>query len=111
YNQIRPFTYQHFDSIGSYTHYNQPLAHPLGANMNEFIGILSYQPLPKLYLTGKAIFYKQGLDSAGYNFGSNPLRSYNDGRIRSNNYPLHSGIPANCVYSSFVASYELFENM
>jgi hypothetical protein len=111
YNRIRPFTYSHFDSVGSYTHYNQPLAHPLGANMSEFIAILNYQPLPKLYLTGKTIFSKQGLDSAGYNFGSNPLRNYDDGRIRYNNYPMYSGIPATNFYGSFTASYEIFENM
>ena len=118
WNKIRPFTYSHFDSVGSYTHYNQPLAHPLGANLQEFIGIVRYQPISKLYLTGKFIFYKQGLDSAGYNFGSNPLRTYEAasidnpfGRIRYNNYPMFSGTPANCFYSSITGSYELFENL
>ena len=111
YNWIRPFTYSHFDSVGSYTHYNQPAAHPLGANVSEFTGIISYQPMKRLYLTGKVIFSKQGLDSAGYNFGSNPLRSYNDGRLRYNNYPMYAGVPANNFYSSIVASYEIFENM
>lgn len=111
WNWVRPFTYSHFDSVGSYTHYNQPLAHPLGANFGEILGILRYQPIPRLYLTGKAIYYKQGLDSAGYNFGSNPLRTYNDGRIRYNNYPMYAGIPAKCAYSSLTGSYELFENL
>ena len=118
YNRIRPFTYSHFDSVGSYTHYNQPLAHPLGANVGEFISIVSYQPLPKLYVTAKVIYYKQGLDSAGYNFGSNPNREYGGvtidnpfGRVRYNNYPMYAGIPAKCLYSSLVASYELFENL
>ncbi|MES2646101.1 MAG: hypothetical protein V4717_04440 [Bacteroidota bacterium] len=118
WNRVRPFTYSHFDSVGSYTHYNQPLAHPLGANFQEFIGILNYQPIPKLYLTAKAIFYKKGLDSAGFTFGSNPNRTYEAasinnpfGRIRYNNYPMFSGVPAKCLYSSFTGSYELFENM
>lgn len=31
-NFVRPFTYSHFDSVSNYTHYNQPMAHPLGAN-------------------------------------------------------------------------------
>ncbi|MEX0636266.1 MAG: capsule assembly Wzi family protein, partial [Ferruginibacter sp.] len=39
-NRVRPFTYSHKDTIGNYTHYNQPLAHPLGANFQEFIGIV-----------------------------------------------------------------------
>jgi hypothetical protein len=70
WNRVRPFTYSHFDSVGSYTHYNQTLAHPRGGNFNELIGIVHYQPMPKLYLTFKGIYSKQGLDSAGYNFGS-----------------------------------------
>src|SRR5436190_24110407 len=28
-NRVRPFTYSHDDSVSNYTHYNQPLAHPL----------------------------------------------------------------------------------
>ena len=28
-NRVRPFTYSHGDTIANYTHYNQPLAHPL----------------------------------------------------------------------------------
>ena len=49
-NRVRPYTYSHNDSISNYTHYNQPLAHPLGANFEEFVGILKYQPAPKVYL-------------------------------------------------------------
>ena len=39
-NRVRPFTYSHNDTISNYTHYNQPLAHPLGANFQEVLGIL-----------------------------------------------------------------------
>jgi hypothetical protein len=38
YNRVRPFTYSHRDSVANYTHYNQPMAHPLGANFSETIG-------------------------------------------------------------------------
>ena len=31
-NMVRPYTYSHYDSTSNYTHYNQPLAHPLGAD-------------------------------------------------------------------------------
>ncbi|MCC6282082.1 MAG: hypothetical protein IT262_15875, partial [Saprospiraceae bacterium] len=40
YNSVRPYTYSHFDSLNSYTHYSQPLAHPLWSNFREFIGLL-----------------------------------------------------------------------
>ncbi len=119
WNHIRPFTYQHFDSlgVGNYTSYNQPLAHSLGANVQEIIGIVRYQPLHKLYVTGKAMYYKQGLDSAGYNFGSDPRRNYNEdlpldgqGNPRRYGYDMFSGDPATCLYISLTTSYELFEN-
>ncbi len=82
-NFVRPYTYQHSaDSVNlrpieSYTHYSQPLAHPLGAGFREFVGILRYQPIPKLMLTLTGIMYKQGVDTSGVNSGVNPLLPYN----------------------------------
>lgn len=109
-NYIRPFTYTNFDSTTNLTHYNQPLAHPLGANLKEFIGIVRYQPLPKLYLTGKLMYHEQGLDSAGLNFGSNVFRSYNS-RPRDYGFFIGSGIPVKSTTAAFSASWEIFENM
>ena len=116
WNRIRPFTYSHYDSIASYTHYNQPLAHPMGANLNEYIGILRYQPLKKLYITAKLIAYKQGLDSTGLtvnnsNFGSNPSRTYYDGRTREYGFNMLDGVLATTLNASAVVSYELIENL
>lgn len=109
-NNVRPFTYSHRDSVADYSHYNQPLAHPLGANFREMIFIARYQPLPKLYLQAKAIYYKQGTDSVGYNFGSNIFRNYED-RLRDYGYNMFQGIPAKCLNLSFNASYEIRENL
>lgn len=109
YNLIRPFTYTNFDSVTNNTHYNQPLAHPLGANVRELVLIARYQPLPKLYLTGKIITFTQGLDSAGINMGGNIFRSY-DSRIRNYGYFIGSGIPVNSTTASLNISYEVFEN-
>ena len=36
-NKVRPFTYAYNNSYASYTHYNLPLAHPLGANFQELV--------------------------------------------------------------------------
>lgn len=109
-NFVRPFVYTHYDSASSYTHYNQPLAHPLGANFREFIFLAKYQPFPRLYLQGKLIAYTQGLDSAGYNFGSNLFLNYNT-RVRDQALHIGSGIPVNSMTAAFNASYEIFENM
>ena len=109
YNVIRPFTYTNFDSLTNNTHYNQPLAHPLGASVKEVVLLASYQPLPKLYLIAKIIAYKQGLDSAGFNMGGNIFRSY-DSRTRDNGYFIGTGIPVHSTTAALNISYELFEN-
>ncbi len=109
-NRIRPFTYSHYDSVSNYTHYNQPLAHPLGANFQEFIGILKYQPAPKWYINARAIYYYQGLDSAGENFGSNPFELYNT-RTSDFGYFVGNGNKVKVLNGSFVLSYEFRENL
>lgn len=113
-NFVRPYTYSHYDSTTSFTHYNQPLAHPLGANFRELVLLARYQPLPRLYLQGKLIAYKQGLDSAGYNFGSDIFTTYSKELIppvRKYDIFIGSGIPVNSMAATFNASWEIFENM
>jgi hypothetical protein len=70
-NRVRPFTYSHDDSLANYTHYNQPLAHPLGANFGEWIGMVRYQPVPRWTVQAKAVYYLQGRDVDSVNWGSN----------------------------------------
>jgi hypothetical protein len=109
-NRVRPFTYSHSDSVANYTHYNQPLAHPLGAGFQEFIGIARYQPAPKWYISARAIYYYQGLDSANENFGSNPFELYT---TRTNNfgYFVGTGNKTKVFNGSVSLSYELRENL
>jgi len=109
-NVVRPFTYQHDDSVSEYSHYNQPLAHPLGANFAEFLAIVHYQPAYKWTMEGKLIYYKQGLDSAGINFGSNIFESYLT-RPRDYDFSIGSGVPAHCINVSGLVSYEWKENL
>ena len=123
-NRVRPFVYSHYDSVSNYTHYNQPMAHPLGASFQEFIGIIKYQPAPKWYINAKAIYYYQGLDSAGYNFGGNPFELYNQNKPlipdagnpgnfvqRQNGFKVGGGIKATCLNASMLVSYEFRENL
>ena len=69
FNMARPYTYTFRDSTGNYNHYNQALAHPLGANFFEWIGIVNYQPLPGLNLRGQINYAIVGRDSSGSNWG------------------------------------------
>lgn len=110
-NRVRPFTYSHYTSVANYTHYNQPLAHPLGANFQELIGIIRYQPAPRWYIQAKLIYFMQGLDSLnGRNFGANPFLD-NTTRNGDYGYEIGSGRKANCVNAMFRLSYELKENL
>lgn len=61
-NIARPFMYTHGGDI-NYSHYNQPLAHPLGANFYEIILNLHYQPIPRLSLNAKYFVAKVGDDT------------------------------------------------
>lgn len=109
-NVVRPFAYTHRDSATTYTNYNQPLAHPLGAGFRELIVQANYQPHPRWYFNAKAIVYKQGLDSAGKNFGSNIFLDYNT-RPRNDGFFIGTGVPVNAFYGSATVSYEVIENL
>lgn len=109
-NVVRPFMYAHKDSSTAFTHYNTELAHPLGANFKEYITLLRYQPLKKLYLTGKLMYYKKGLDSLGVNLGGDIFRSY-DSRPRDYGFYIGTGTPVKSMLTSLSASYELLQNL
>ncbi len=112
WNRVRPFAYSHYDSVANYTHYNQPLAHPLGASFNEVVGHLRYQFAPKWLVQARAIFYKQGRDTSAESFGSNIFRP-NRMPIRTREYGYEIGLPTsvNVGYTSFLVSYEFRPNL
>lgn len=109
-NLVRPFSYSHYDSVANYTHYNQPLAHPLGANFVEAIGIVRYQPIPKLTTSARLILWKQGVDTANSNVGSDIFKM-NTTRSSDYGYKLPAGPRATGVNAQLLVSYELKENL
>jgi hypothetical protein len=112
YNRVRPFTYSHRDSVANYTHYNQPLAHPLGANFSEFISILRYQPLPRLRMEAKLVAYRQGRDSSARNYGSNIfLPNVSPYRVGDYGYFIGNGRDVRVFYSALYITYEWARNL
>ncbi|MDA0194057.1 MAG: hypothetical protein O2887_03495 [Bacteroidetes bacterium] len=108
-NFARPYTYSHESSFTNFSHYGQPLAHPLGANFSEIIFLARYQPIPRLSINGKLIMANQGKDPAGLNYGSNVLLSYN---TRENDYDntLGQGVDTKIRLLDITASYQLRHN-
>lgn len=109
-NIIRPYTYSHSSTYGNYSNYRQPLAHPLGANVQEAVGILRYQPIPRLNVTGKLVLIKTGRDRAGENWGGNILQSNrNLPQVYGNK--IGQGASNDIMFGSFTASWHLKHNL
>jgi len=117
YNKVRPYTYAHRDSLedfpsqstASYSHHNQPLAHPLGANFNEFIVHLRYQPIENLQLNSRFISAKYGQDEIGQNNGGNILL-ITGSRLEDYGNEIGQGVTSDVTSLSFDASYQFAHN-
>ena len=72
YNQVRPYTYCAGTPSLTFTHYNEPLAHPLGANFREGLVIATWRR-KFLLLEGQASYAVQGRNEGNVDQGSNPL--------------------------------------
>ncbi len=116
-NYVRPYLYSHKSNFTSYTHYNQALAHPVGANFIEWIGIARLQPTKKLFLTGKLFYIKSGEDSSSTssdvnnNRGGNIFKPYTSVAV-ANTYgnSMGQGIATDIVMASLQVSYMLKHN-
>lgn len=112
FNTVRPYTYTHSDttSISSYTHYNQPLAHPMGANFKEYIFRLRYQATKKLSFDARLMTSTFGEDRDSTNWGSNVLLS---NRTREQEYgnEVGQGVQTKMLIAGLDVSYQVFHNM
>ena len=121
-NLARPYTYSHNTQYSNYTSYQQPLAHPLGANFNEAIGMIRYQPLPRLNVTAKLFVTRIGRDSTDYNWGAstaqNPKYDWGSDLLKPNTQrestygnKIGQGFKNDIVYGSFTASWHFKHNI
>ena len=99
YNYVRPYTYAHHNPQQNYAHYNQPLAHPLGANFSEFLFIADYK-WKRWQVDGKLIFSKYGADydssiateETSWSYGNNLYES--TGFFKEPGGNIHKGRPS-----------------
>ena len=109
-NHVRPYVYTHRDSTASYSHFNQALAHPLGANFREIILQVKYRPLKKLELQANLFIIKTGEGNDSLNVGTNILRQ-NDSRIGNDGLFIGQGNPVDLDYLQLQATYQLSHNL
>jgi hypothetical protein len=104
-NIVRPYTYAHGSPQQSYTHAGMPLAHILGANFTEAIGILAFDR-SRYFFSGKLMVAKYGVDTAGINYGGNPLLSYFPRPREYGNF-IGQGLATNLIHAEFKAGWKL----
>lgn len=76
FNMAQPYSYADGDPLTSYSNYHQPLAHPFGANFNEFVGIVNYS-IQKFDFSIQGNYGKYGLDpNQADNYGKNIFKPY-----------------------------------
>ena len=109
YNQVRPFTYAR-DSVSNYTHYNQALAHPLGAGFRECMGILRYQWHKKWSCSVQQVLYAKGVDTGSSNFGNNIFTAYSS-RVQDYGFQNIAGVKSKGAYTNIHIAYECIPNL
>lgn len=99
FNTARPYTYSQRSSLLNYGHYNQPLAHPFGANFKEYLAIVDYSfKRFQFFLQGNIAEY--GLDPADANFGKDIFKPYTTRNTAQGDYGNHTaqGTKTNFAY-------------
>jgi hypothetical protein len=118
FNMARPYIYAHKErgtsQLANYTHYNQELAHPFGANFREFITIVRYQPpvLPGLSFQMEFMHGLVGRDTAGIHYGSDIFRVTNANTAAGVfGNKVGQGNKNRINYVNLMASYQFWHNM
>jgi hypothetical protein len=71
YNTVRPYSYASDTITTAYTHNNEPLAHPLGANFKEAVFVAEYS-FKRLWFRVEALTARYGVDASdSVDFGRN----------------------------------------
>lgn len=110
-NVVRPYTYSHNTNYGNYSHYRQPIAHPLGANFKEITGVLRYQPLPRLNVKAKLTMMQVGRDTlTGNSWGGNILR-LNQQRAKDLGNTVAQGVSNDILFGTLTLSYQFKHNL
>jgi hypothetical protein len=110
-NVCRPYMYTSFSALQTNTNYNQPIAHPLGANFYETIGVLRYQPTNQFNLQLKGVYYAIGYDTLGGNVGQNIQKSYRTTTTGIYGNEITQGQLTKVLFMDLMASYMLRHNL
>ena len=103
YNWVRPYLYSQRTPIKNYGHYNQPLAHPYGANFWESVNFIKYN-YKRFFFNYQFIYSIYGEDPPDMNYGKDIYLSYTTAIQEYGNY-IGQGIETILIYNKISASY------
>lgn len=104
YNQVRPYTYSHRETISNYGHYNQELAHPLGANFRESVTKIKYR-YRRIVFNGEVMVAMYGKDfDDNISYGHNIYQN-NQKRMGDYEHTIGQGLKTNLTYAEGSVSY------
>lgn len=87
------------------------MAHPMGANFKEVLGIIRYQPFPRINIVAKYFNITHGADSTltgnTTHFGGNILADYTN-RPKEDGIKIGDGITQTTNLIDFTLSYQLY---
>jgi hypothetical protein len=114
FNFVRPFTYGHSGEITNWSHYNQPLAHPLQANFTEIITVLRYQPIQQLVFKARYVHAKYGADddTPDFTYGQNLFTQHFPAQRPSEfGNSIHQGFLTKLNHVEAMATYQPWHNL
>lgn len=105
FNAAKPYTYSETESFRNYSQYNEPLAHPFGANFREWLSIVNYS-VGRFDFQGQLNYAYYGLDVNGLNYGKNIFNSYLNVAKALDNF-IGQGLRTNFYYAEAKVAYSL----
>ncbi|RKR84998.1 hypothetical protein BDD43_5254 [Mucilaginibacter gracilis] len=105
YNTASPYTYSSQYPIVNYSQFNEPLAHPFGANFKEVLGIMNYT-IGRFDLQGQLNYAKYGLNTATVNYGKD-ITIADNALLPASNTGTGQGIATTLKYAEGTVAYVL----
>jgi len=106
FNTVRPYVYDQKVPAINYTHYNEALAHPLGANFRELIVKGTYR-VKRWFVNGEFLMARYGSDTANSHWGRNIYENENDAQmgIFSYNNKTAQGVKTDLTFATIGINY------
>lgn len=104
-NMARPYTYASNSLNTNYAHNNQPLAHPLGANFKEGLGVVDFTYNDKWFFRLEGFIAQYGADSSAFvNYGQNIFKPL-DTHTVTENTSIGEGLKTNIHFADLRVAY------